>query len=190
MPICFNIFIVKGVFNWSDLEREASKDPSSYCLYTGASLGQTYMVFLALLALHLALIAGWKSFACKTFRSCPMSMKWPDYLLPLQFLIILTVPTVQEVEETLGQVSPHPPQHASPLHLPGLGWSGAFSGKVGNKNKIITRKQQKVENDYMSSWFIKKARYPLLSRSPACLSEQLQSGDDRVVRSGLSPTAQ
>ena len=73
MIICitrFNIdFIVEGVFNWSDLERGASQDPSSYRLYTGASLGQTYMVFLALLAIHLVLIAGWKSFASKAFRS-------------------------------------------------------------------------------------------------------------------------
>ena len=65
----YNDFIVKGVFNWSDLERGASKDPStSYTLYTGVSLGQTYMVFLGLLALHLILIAGWKSIVSKTFR--------------------------------------------------------------------------------------------------------------------------
>ena len=70
--------IVQGIFNWADLERGVHDpitkdvDPSSYRLYTVVSLGETYIIFLALLALHILLIWRWKRFASNSFRSCPL----------------------------------------------------------------------------------------------------------------------
>ena len=67
--------IVQGIFNWADLERgvhDPITNPSSYRLYTVVSLGETYIIFLALLALHILLIWRWKRFASNSFRSCPL----------------------------------------------------------------------------------------------------------------------